>query len=83
MGRADENDVVVHGSLISRIHARVEIARNKILLVDQSTNGTFVVSHEGKESFVRRDSLELTGQGTIGLGKLPDASDAIRFQVEE
>jgi adenylate cyclase len=83
MGRADENDVVVHGPLISRIHARIEIARNKVLLVDQSTNGTFVIATDGKESFVRRDSLELTGQGTIGLGKLPDATDVIRFQVEE
>jgi hypothetical protein len=30
-----------------------------------------------------RDSLTLTGQGTIGLGKLPDAADAIKFQIEE
>jgi len=83
MGRADENDVVVQGPLISRIHARIEIARNKILLVDQSTNGTFVVAADGKESFVRRDSLPLAGQGTIGLGELPAAPDAIGFQVEE
>jgi len=83
MGRADENDIVVQGPLISRIHARVEIARNKILLVDQSTNGTFVVTQDGKESFIRRDSLALSGQGTIGLGKLPDETDAIRYQLEE
>jgi class 3 adenylate cyclase len=83
MGRADENDVVVQGPLISRIHARIEMARNKVMLVDQSTNGTFVVTEDGKESFVRRDSLALTGQGSIGLGKLPDAADAIHFQVEE
>ncbi len=85
MGRADENDVVAQGPLISRIHARIEIARNKVMLVDQSTNGTFVVGQDGRESFVRRDSHALTGQGTIGLGKLPDAAapDAIKYQVEE
>ena len=85
MGRADENDIVVQGSLISRIHARIEIARNKLLLVDQSTNGTFVTSEEGKEAFVRRDSVALQGRGMIGLGKLPDAnaSDAIRYQLED
>jgi adenylate cyclase len=85
MGRAEENDIVVQGSLISRIHARIEIARNKIMLVDQSTNGTFVVGQDGKESFVRRDSLALSGQGLIGLGKVPEASasDAIRFQLDE
>ena len=85
MGRADENDIVVQGSLISRIHARIEIARNKLLLVDQSTNGTFVTSDEGKEAFVRRDSVALQGKGLIGLGKLPDANavDAIRYQLED
>ncbi len=63
IGRAEENDIVVQGNLISRIHARIEIARNKVLLVDQSTNGTFVTSQDGEEAFVRRDSVALTGQG--------------------
>jgi len=85
MGRADENDMVVHGPLISRIHARVEIARNKVLLVDQSTNGTFVTGEEGREAFVRRDSVSLQGKGLIGLGKQPTAGsqDAIRYQLED
>jgi adenylate cyclase len=85
MGRAEDNDVVAQGPLISRIHARIEIARNKVMLVDQSTNGTFVVAQDGRESFIRRDSHALAGQGTIGLGKLPDpaAPDAIKFQVED
>ncbi|NJD30311.1 MAG: adenylate/guanylate cyclase domain-containing protein [Gammaproteobacteria bacterium] len=85
MGRAEENDIVVQGGLISRIHARIEIARNKVLLVDQSTNGTFVTSRDGKEAFVRRDSVSLEGTGMIGLGKLPDANapDVIRYQLEE
>ena len=42
MGRAEDNDVVVKGNLISRLHARIEISRNKFMLIDQSTNGTFV-----------------------------------------
>jgi len=85
LGRADENDIVVKGGLISRIHARVEIARNKALLVDQSTNGSFVTSEDGKEAFVRRDSVVLMGAGAIGLGKLPEANspDAILYRLEE
>lgn len=84
LGRAEENDVVVQGTLISRLHARVEINRNRCLLVDQSTNGTFVTSEEGKESFVRRDSVALEGRGLIGLGRLPEenAPDAIRYSLE-
>ena len=52
IGRAEDNDVVVKGSLISRLHARIEINRNKFVLIDQSTNGTFVQS-AGEEECVR------------------------------
>jgi class 3 adenylate cyclase len=85
MGRAEENDIVVQGGLISRVHARVEVARNKVLLVDQSTNGTFVTGQGGKEAFIRRDSVALQGAGLIGLGRLPDAeaADTIRYRLEE
>ena len=85
MGRAEENDIVIKGSLISRLHAKIEWARDKFILVDQSTNGSFVTSDQGKEASVRRDSVILQGQGLIGLGKLPDASapDAIRYQLED
>jgi class 3 adenylate cyclase len=85
MGRAEENDIVVKGTLISRLHAKIEVTRDKFLLVDQSTNGTFVINQEGRESFVRRDSVPLLGRGFIGLGKLPEANapDAIRYQLED
>lgn len=84
IGRAEDNDLVVKGNLISRLHARVEINRNKFVLIDQSTNGTFVQSDAGEESFVRRDSLQIKGKGMIGLGRLPDegSPQTIRFEAE-
>ena len=84
IGRAEDNDVVVKGNLISRLHARIEISRNKFVLIDQSTNGTFVQTAEGEESFVRRDSLQIKGTGMIGLGRLPDdeSPQTIRFVCE-
>jgi class 3 adenylate cyclase len=85
LGRAEDNDIVVKGNLISRVHARIEMGRNKVVLVDQSTNGSFVRTLEGKEVFLRRDSVPLQGRGLIGLGRLPEvnAADAIRFALEE
>jgi len=85
IGRADENDVIIRGNLISRIHARIELSRSKFLLIDQSTNGTFVTEANGQESFVRRDSMQLKGSGMIGLGKVPEADSpqTIRFHCEE
>src|SRR6202167_1184349 len=85
IGRAEDNDVVIKGNLISRLHARIEISRSKFVLIDQSTNGTFVQSADGEESFVRRDSLQIRGQGMIGLGKLPEqgSPQTIRYSCEE
>jgi len=84
MGRAEDNDLVIKGNLISRVHARIEMSRNKFMLIDQSTNGTFVKADNGEESFVRRDSMQLKGAGMIGLGKLPEGGTlSIRFFCEE
>ena len=85
MGRAEENDLVIKGNLISRLHARVEFNRNKFILIDQSTNGTFVIGKDGEEAFVRRDSMQIRGEGLIGLGKAPDSnsSQVIRYICEE
>ena len=85
MGRADDNDLVVKGNLISRIHARVEKRRGRFILIDQSTNGTFLQNVEGDETFIRRDSTELVGEGIIGLGRVakPGTPLAIHYVLED
>jgi class 3 adenylate cyclase len=85
LGRADDNDLVVKGHLISRVHARVESSRDRFTLVDESTNGTFVQTSDGDEIFVRRDSTVLTGEGVIGLGRVaqPGTALAIHYVIEE
>ena len=84
MGRGDENDLVVKGNLISRVHARIEKRRGKFMLIDQSTNGTFLQTVKGEETFVRRDSTQLVGEGTIGLGRVAkeDSALAIHYICE-
>ncbi len=85
MGRADENDVVIKGNLISRVHARIDAARNRFVLVDESTNGTFVQQDAGEELYVRRDSMALTGSGVISMGRVAARGTplAIEYLVEE
>jgi hypothetical protein len=85
IGRAEENDIVVKGNLISRLHAKIELVRNKFQLIDQSTNGTFVTTREGEEAFVRRDSMQLKGEGMIGFGRVPEPNSSltIRYVCEE
>jgi pSer/pThr/pTyr-binding forkhead associated (FHA) protein len=84
IGRADENDVVVKGHLSSRLHARIVIGRSNFVLIDQSTNGTFVQTGDGKELFVHQDIVQLKGEGMIGLGCLPeqDSQHTIHFTCE-
>ena len=77
MGRGDENDLVVKGNLISRVHARIEKRRGKFMLIDQSTNGTFLQTVNGEETFVRRDSTQLVGEGIIGLGRVAKEGTAL------
>ena len=72
LGRGQENDLVIKGNLVSRLHARIEAGKNRFMLVDQSTNGTFVQSQNGDDAFVRRDAIPLKGQGVIGLGRVPE-----------
>ena len=85
MGRADENDLVVKNTLISRLHARIEYRKGNFVLVDQSINGTYVRTSSGEELFVRRDNYPIKGTGIIGLGQrlAPESPDAISFQCEE
>jgi adenylate cyclase len=85
MGRADDNDLVIKGNLISRIHAKIEMQRGKFMLIDQSTNGTFLQNLQGNEKFVRRDSTELGTEGTIGLGRAepPGSALAIYYKTIE
>lgn len=53
----------------SRTHARIERRGNNFVLVDQSTNGTFVMPEGGTEHAVRRHELVLSGRGQISFGE--------------
>jgi len=85
LGRAEDNDVVVKGNLISRLHARIELSKDRFTLVDESTNGTFVLTASGEEVYVRRDRAPLAGAGIIGLGRVAQADSelAVHYNVED
>lgn len=68
LGRDPTNDVVVVTRRASRVHARIEWRRDKFVLVDQSTNGTYVSAEPGGDVFVRLEELPLRGHGAIGFG---------------
>jgi hypothetical protein len=85
LGRGQDNDLVIKGNLVSRLHARIEAAKNRFMLVDQSTNGSFVQGKGGDDAFVRRDAIPLKGEGVIGLGRVPEPQSyhTVEFTCEE
>jgi class 3 adenylate cyclase len=84
VGRADQNDFVLKGDLISRLHARIDYRNRRFILTDQSTNGSWVVDASGKESVVRHDTHVLTGSGNISFGHIPAQGqlDLLQYRVE-
>jgi adenylate cyclase len=68
MGREHSNDVVIIDQRASRNHARIERRSAGFFLVDQSTNGTFVVQGDHVERCVKQGELLLTEAGRIGCG---------------
>lgn len=69
LGRAKDCELVVNSDLASRHHAQLVYRKGKFVLVDQSTNGTFVKPQGGKEVYVQSEALPLAGSGFISLGK--------------
>ncbi len=84
LGRGQENDIVVADTLVSRLHARIELRRDKFVLVDQSINGTFLHIDGEAELCLRRGDLPLRGSGFIRLGRSTHGGedDCIGYALE-
>ena len=69
LGRAKDCDLSINSDLASRHHALLVYRKGKFVLVDQSTNGSFVKPQGGKETYVQAEEFPLSGSGFISLGK--------------
>lgn len=81
-GRDSGCDFIVADPKASRKHARIERRGDKFVLVDHSSNGTWVTSGGGEPVVLRREELMLRGVGAIGFGHSPDAPQAVRVEFE-
>src|ERR1700741_2207277 len=69
IGRGKANDLVVPSPLASRVHARIYGRGGNFVIVDQSSNGTFVaIDGHTRELQLRREEALLGERGYIGLG---------------
>jgi len=63
-----KNDVVVSDRMASRMHARIERRRDKFVLIDQSSNGTYVTVAGEPEIHLKREEIILRGRGHVCFG---------------
>jgi predicted component of type VI protein secretion system len=85
LGRDQQNDMVIADKMASRMHARIERRRDKFVLVDQSTNGTYVTIEGEPELQLRREELILRGRGQISFGHAREdhAGEVLEFFVSD
>lgn len=85
IGRDAANDIVIDGPEVSRRHCRIVIQNDSYVLVDESTNGTYIALDQGAPIHVRRKMTTLAGAGWIALGQLHERNSkrVIEFIVRK
>jgi adenylate cyclase len=80
-GRQGHNDFILHNERVSRTHARIEYRSGKFILIDQSSNGTFVFTLKEKKIFLQREEAILPPNGYLNFGEElgKDAPESIHF----
>jgi len=82
IGRGDRNILLVDQDQVSRNHADIHFRQGRFILVDGSTNGTYLRLDNGERFFVQREEFVLHDQGDISLGEAVRDGDPylIRFE---
>ena len=84
IGRDSINDIAIGDSQASRQHCKIIHQHDGYVLVDLSTNGTFMRPDGGQQLLVRKAMLNLPVNGRISLGHsfLPGDSSALVFEIK-
>ncbi len=69
MGREEGCEIVIPGFRASRVHARVEYRSGKFVLIDNSSNGTYIRFRDGHVIRLMHEETVLHGSGEISLGQ--------------
>jgi class 3 adenylate cyclase len=84
LGREEKNcQIIVQNEFASRQHVRIEFRFGKFFVVDQSTNGTYIRSSDGKVTSLLRQEMLLEVSGSISLGQsyALHVVDAVEFSI--
>ena len=76
MGRDADCDIAIRDRRASRQHARIELRGERVVLVDHSSNGTYVTLDDQPELFLRGDECVIHGRGVISFASSSTSPDA-------
>lgn len=85
VGRDEQNDVSLEGNWVSRNHANIICRNGLFVLIDRSTNGSYVEIGENESYRVHRDEIHLHDAGVISFGRpvTKGNEDLILFRCSE
>ncbi len=85
LGRDKSCTLPLDGNVASRVHGRIEFVHDKFYYVDDSRNGTFLLTPQGEEVFLHRERLPLLGRGVISLGApiVKQTGEVVRYACHE
>ncbi|MBT3206505.1 MAG: adenylate/guanylate cyclase domain-containing protein [Gammaproteobacteria bacterium] len=83
IGRGSECDLVVEAPQASRFHCEIQLKGNKFILIDSSTNGTYI-SQNNVEILFNNETVPLHHSGIISLGQISNSNSEhlIKFLIE-
>ena len=69
IGRDINSNLTILSEFVSRHHASIIFRKGKFVLIDKSTNGTFIKPQGGKEIYIQQEEYPISGCGLICMGK--------------
>lgn len=83
IGRDENCGIQIQDDQASRLHCTIERRQDKFVLVDHSTNGTYVGQSGAEEVLVQREEFVLSGRGTIACGQpAVSTKEIVQFTIE-
>jgi len=84
LGRDASNTMFIMDPMASRRHAKIELRAGKFVLVDQSSNGTFVIVGNSAEHRLKREEMILYSSGKIAFGHsiADNAVEVVEFNCD-
>ncbi len=85
LGRQSQNNIVIPEKSASRFHAFIELREGQFVLVDNSSNGTFIYPNEAEPFHIKQNEAYLEGKGVICLGEDSgsDTPQAIHYRIKD